>query len=219
MLTVTGAGASLTNQSGGVIAAVGKAGLVITGAVSNSGALEALGSNLTVDGAVSGAGTVLIIKGATADFAGAFSEGVTFRIGGVLALGQSKSYAGTITGFSTSGATALDLQDISYGTATKATYSGTSTSGTLTITDGTHTAKINFSGNYTASAWTIAGDGHGGTTITAAAGAPSVLHQPLLPFIAAMAGIGGASGGPNSGTCESWRPPTPALANPGPHVT
>ena len=45
-------------------------------------------------------------------------------------------------------------------------FKGTSTAGTLTITDGTHTAKINLTGNYTHSGFVTSSDGHGGTLIT-----------------------------------------------------
>ena len=39
-------------------------------------------------------------------------------------------------------------------------------SGTLTVTDGVHTASIELLGNYTASEFVAASDGHGGTLIT-----------------------------------------------------
>ena len=39
-------------------------------------------------------------------------------------------------------------------------------SGTLTVTSGTHSATLTLNGNYTASNFKLASDGHGGTTIT-----------------------------------------------------
>jgi hypothetical protein len=39
-------------------------------------------------------------------------------------------------------------------------------SGTLTVTDGTHTANITLLGQYTAAGFTATSDGHGGTIIT-----------------------------------------------------
>ena len=39
-------------------------------------------------------------------------------------------------------------------------------SGTLTVTDGVHTASIQLLGQYTASEFATASDGHGGTLIT-----------------------------------------------------
>ena len=59
----------------------------------------------------------------------------------------------------------LDLEDISFGSKTMATYSGTSTSGVLTVADGSHVAKITLEGDYLASTFTVSSDGHGGTTV------------------------------------------------------
>ena len=124
----------------GLIESAGAGGLVIDSAVANTGLMETRGGNLTVDGAVTGAGAVTV-DGGTASFAGAFNENVAFIFKGELALAHSQAYTATISGFSKSGATSLDLEDISF-TAASATYSGTTTSGVLTVTDGTHTAKL-----------------------------------------------------------------------------
>jgi hypothetical protein len=45
------------------------------------------------------------------------------------------------------------------------TFSGTSTGGTLTVTDGTHTAEIALSGNYLASSFVASADGSGGVDV------------------------------------------------------
>jgi phospholipase C len=45
------------------------------------------------------------------------------------------------------------------------TYSGTASGGTLTVTDGSHTANIALLGNYTASTFVTSSDGHGGTNV------------------------------------------------------
>jgi len=168
----------------GLIEATGAGGLTILSAVNNTGTLTTTKGVLAVDGAVSGAGTVRI-AGGTADFGGTFTENVTFVTKGELELAHSQAYTGTISGFSLTGATSLDLKDISFisGT-TKATYSGTTTSGTLTVTDGTHTAKIKLSGNYTASSFDVSSDGHGGTTVVD----PPAAAQAHA-FVAAMAGF------------------------------
>jgi hypothetical protein len=98
------------------------------------------------------------------DLASTFTEAVTFTgTTGVLELAHSQTYSGTISGFSTTGGTSLDLADIAFVSSTKATFSGTSASGVLTVTDGTHTAHINLTGNYTASTFTASSDGNGGT--------------------------------------------------------
>jgi len=179
----TGAG-TLTND--GLIESAGTGGVTIDGAIDNAGTLTAAKGTLSVDGAVTGAGKVLI-EGGTADFGSTFTQAVTFTAaGGELELAKSQTYTGTITGFAKTSITSLDLGDIDFISGkTKATYSGTTTSGTLTVTDGTHTAKIKLSGNYTASAFTVASDGHGGTKVVDPPGAAQA-----NAFIAAMASIG-----------------------------
>jgi hypothetical protein len=65
----------------------------------------------------------------------------------------------------------IDLEDIAFGTMTtnkghnsQVSYTGNAVSGTLTVTDGLHTAGIQLLGNYTASEF---------TTATAARSSPS----------------------------------------------
>jgi hypothetical protein len=187
-----GAGARFTDGGAVTVAAgqtiINSGTLTLAGAVSNSGTLEAAAGTLTVQGAVTGAGRVVITKG-TADFNAAFSQSVIFAAGatGVLELAQSTAYTGTVSGFSKTGATALDLADIAFASGTTtASFSGTTTAGTLTVTDGTHTAKIRLAGNYTASTWTVSSDGHGGTTVVDPAGPP----PRVAPLLAAMAALG-----------------------------
>jgi hypothetical protein len=166
----------------------------ISGPVANTGTLTLASGTLTVSGTVTGAGT-LAIKAGVADFTSTFGENVTFTsTSGVLELAKSQTYAGTITGFSKTGTNSLDLGDITFSAGTKATYSGTAISGVLTVTDGTHTAKIKLSGNYTASTFTVSNDGHGGTKVVDPS-APAT-HAPSSPqlFIDVMAGFGARGG-------------------------
>jgi hypothetical protein len=181
-----------TIANAGLIENVGTGGTTIMSAVANTGTLLVAKGVLTASAAVSGAGIVKI-GGGTADFASGFSENVTFTsTTGVLELAKSTTYTGSIAGFSKTGTTSFDLLDIASGTAS-ASYSGTTVSGVLTVTDGTHTAKITLIGDYTASTFTPTSDGHGGTSVvdpTALSGrTPS-----LQPLIAAMAGFGSAGG-------------------------
>ena len=44
-------------------------------------------------------------------------------------------------------------------------YTGNTTSGTLTVADGTHTARLAMLGNYELGNFTSASDGHGGTPL------------------------------------------------------
>ncbi len=59
----------------------------------------------------------------------------------------------------------LDLRDINFATAVITPSFTNTTSGTLTVTDGAHTAHILLLGNYMASIFTASNDGHGGTSI------------------------------------------------------
>jgi hypothetical protein len=137
-LTINTGSATIANA--GLIENTGAGGTIIQSAVKNTGILAAAGGTLTVDGAVTGTGSVHI-NGGTADFASTFSQNAVFGPTGVLELGHSQSYGGTITGFSKTGANSLDLGDIVFHAGTtKATYSGTKASGVLTVTDGVHTA-------------------------------------------------------------------------------
>ena len=62
------------------------------------------------------------------------------------------------------GTDVIDLIGLASSTA-KLSYSGTSTTGTLSASDGTQTAKINFTGSYSAANFVPVADGHGGTAI------------------------------------------------------
>jgi hypothetical protein len=58
-----------------------------------------------------------------------------------------------------------DLADFNFATIGNPTFTGTSTGGVLTVTDGSHTANIALLGNYLASTFTVSNDGHGGTFV------------------------------------------------------
>jgi hypothetical protein len=184
----------------------------LTKGVANAGTLTVQGGTLTVIGDVSGKG-LATIDGGLLDFTAAFGEDVRFSgKTGTLELAQSTAYGGTISGFSTKGKTFLDLDDIAFGKHTTVSYSGTKTAGVLTVTDGTHTAHIDLKGNYLASTFIAASDGHGGTIVhdpAKAAAGPSP-H----PLIAAMAGLGADGAGPLHPLAAIWRAEAPILAKP-----
>jgi hypothetical protein len=77
-----------------------------------------------------------LIKNATQDFAATFDEGVQFFTGsGVLELAHSADYSASISGFSRTRASRLDLGDIGFVDADEATLSGAASGGTLTAID------------------------------------------------------------------------------------
>jgi len=76
----------------------------------------------------------------------------------------------------------IDLPGIGFGAATTLAYSenNSRTGGTLTVTDGTHTAAIALLGNYMASTLVTGADGHDGTLVTEGSlpGQPVPLTHP-----------------------------------------
>ncbi|HZL00696.1 MAG TPA: hypothetical protein VFC47_12430, partial [Caulobacteraceae bacterium] len=200
-----------TVSNAGVIESAGTGGMTIAGAVSNSGALVAGSSTLTVQGAVTGTGIGEVENGTLALRSG-FTQNVTFTGGskGTLALAGSQAYSGVISGFSTTGATFLDLQDIIFADLLPASsgYSGNTTSGILTVKDSLgHTATIRLAGNYTASVFAFSKDTGGGTMVTdptkpPPAAAPHLAAPPLAhtAFVQAMASLAD----PGSARAVAW---------------
>jgi hypothetical protein len=96
--------------------------------------------------------------------------------GSTLALDTSTSFHGVVAGFGNNGVPdQIDLTDIAYGTAGKKgplSYNGNILGGTLTVTDGVHTANMALLGQYTASEFAVSNDGHGGALITFEATTP-----------------------------------------------
>jgi hypothetical protein len=154
------------------------------------------------------------IAGGTADFASAFTENVAFTTaGGILELADATTYTGTITGFAKTSITSLDLTDIAFTGAT-VSYSGTTASGVLTVKSGAETAKINLTGDYLSSAFTLSKDAGSGTIVTDPTAPAAKPPVTTLPLITAMAGFGGASGASHALASETSHMPHVALAAP-----
>ncbi|MHB8531052.1 MAG: hypothetical protein ACYC8V_16265, partial [Caulobacteraceae bacterium] len=230
---IGGGSLTLVNQAKGSIVSAGSTGLTIdTGAstVANAGLIEAgKGTTLTVksavantgrlgvaaggtvilDGPITGTGSAFVAGGAL-EALGAFNEKVSFVGSGVLELADSQAYTAKVSGFSKTATTSFDLLDIAYTQGvTGTTYqdNGKKTGGVLTVTDGTHTARINMVGDFSASTFTVASDGHGGTLIVdPKAGAATAFAQ-------AAAALGRGAGSAAPAAQESWRAP-PLLARP-----
>jgi hypothetical protein len=171
----------------------------IRSTITNNGLVEVLSGTLTFAGAVFGEGSVRI-GDATAYFETNEPWRVTFLAGdtGTLKMKLPQDAFPTLTGFSTVGGSAIDLSGI---VATKATYSGTATSGILTVTGG-KTARIRFVGDYLGVTWDLSSDGGNGTIVRAGASAPAATAAPL---VAAMASFG-------SQPTASSAPTVPGLA-------
>ena len=191
---------AITNA--GTIEATGSGGCIIDSVVVNTGTLSANGGTLMVNAAVTGSGVATINAGVL-DFNSSFNEAVTF-VGktGTLELAQSQGFSSKVKGFSARGGTTLDLRDIGFVDAGEATFSGTAAGGVLTVTDGTHTARINLKGDYLNATFIASGDGAGGTDVISRKthGAERWVHV----FISAMAEIGRPAS-------ASTRPPQPEM--------
>ena len=120
----------------------------------------------------------VVNAGATLELASTYPGTVTFAsTTGTLKLDNSANFAGTVAGMT--GSDTLDLADINFATIGTPSFSGTSTGGTLTVTDGNHTANIALLGNYIAATFTVSSDGHGGTfVVDPPVGGGSVLGNP-----------------------------------------
>ncbi|WP_420971556.1 AIDA repeat-containing protein [Bradyrhizobium sp. B120] len=105
-----------------------------------------------------------IAAGATLELTGASGATVAFQGStGTLKLDSSASFSGTVAGMT--GSDAIDFANINFASVHTPSFSGDSSHGTLTVTDGTVTASIALLGNYMASTFTTSSDGHGGTLV------------------------------------------------------
>jgi hypothetical protein len=156
--------------------------LTIAGALGNTGTLWADGGNVTVEGAVTGGGNAEISGGATLEFAAGSDAVVSFDAGasGTLKLDRSAGFTGTLAGFGAGDA--LDLGDIAFGSDDTLGYAANAagTGGTLTLSDGTHTASLALLGQYAAAGFAIGADANGGMLVTYTAQSGSGADQALL---------------------------------------
>jgi hypothetical protein len=175
--------------------------------------IEAAGGTVTLAGLVSGAGHA-VIAGGLFDCQSAFIQNVTFTTAtGILELHDSRTYTGTIAGFSAKGGTSLDLTDIKFVSSAEASYSGTKTGGVLSVTDGKNVAHIDLTGDYTAATFAAASDGVGGVLVQTSATAIAS-NAPIHRFVARMASMAGAPAAPLGDGYRCWAEPHNALAAP-----
>jgi ELWxxDGT repeat protein len=135
---------------------------VVSGSSTALQALEpSFQQDLNGDGLI---GRPMIGAGETLQVTSTYSGQVVFTATtGILELLKSSGFAGTVAGM-----TADDIIDFDMIDPTRVqvpTYSGDSSGGTLTVTDGSHTASIALLGNYLSSTFVASSDGHGGTKV------------------------------------------------------
>ncbi len=152
----------------GTLEATGRGGLIIQSDVANTGILWANGGNVTLEGNVSGNGSALISGSATFEFAAASAENTAFAPGstGTLVLDHGFDFAGIVSGVTASNH--LDLLDFSFanGVAVNYTANAQDNGGTLSVTDGEHTANIALSGHFDPAGFQTGVDRGTGTLIS-----------------------------------------------------
>ncbi|HVL53460.1 MAG TPA: VCBS domain-containing protein, partial [Vitreimonas sp.] len=123
----------------GTLSATGSGGLVVNGAVQNFGTISAYGGSVTLHGAVTGFGEVLIGDAGSVTFGGAAEAKVAFDAGasGTLVLEDTFHFDGTIAGFDDNDAIHLGLDG-------ELDFAG----GTLTIASGDQSVSLTFIGDY-----------------------------------------------------------------------
>jgi hypothetical protein len=150
----------------GTLEATGAGGLVVQSAVDNSGLLWANGGNLVLNGTVSGAGSALISGAGTLEVGGTGSLNVTFdaTASGLLKLDHF-DFSGVVSGFD--GNDKLDFVAVDFGAGTSVSFAvnGSGTGGTLSVSDGVHTASVDLLGVYAADSFATGTDGQGGTLV------------------------------------------------------
>ena len=102
------------------------------------------------------------------EFGAASDQNTTFTAGatGTLKLDQAESFTGSVSGFGAGDA--LDLTDIASGANLTVGYAANAdgTGGTLSISDGAHSASIALLGQFAASGFQVGSDAGSGTMVT-----------------------------------------------------
>ena len=163
---------------------------------SNSSTIEVQSGTLKLDTAISGTGTLTIDAGATLEVTSGVTSGQTVAFSsttGMLKLDQAENFNGVISGFSTTDGTQansdqIDLADINHRSLSFSEQFNSATD-TLTVTDGTNTAVIYFTGtvgnlNFVGDGNLVGGvSGTSGTIVydppsTGQGVGPVVMHDP-----------------------------------------
>ncbi len=149
--------------------------------LSGAGANLGLRINTTATGPAGPSGGSFSITGSTElELFGASTANVTFAPGdtGMLKLDSSPQFKGTVAG--PAPGNELDLADIGFGATTTLGYTPNAgnTGGTLSVSDGNHSAAVALLGQYIAGNFVTGSDGHGGTLIAELPPIRPLLAQP-----------------------------------------
>jgi autotransporter-associated beta strand protein len=179
----------------GTLTNTGPAAHLVLTKASFSGVLAGAFTTVDVKGAVAltgsetFSGTARLFAGGDLTTFGTFAEAVQFDGGGTLTLAFPSRFTGVISGFAAG--SVIDLRNITTGSAASVVYN--SATKVLTVSDGTHTDHLTFTGALAQGNFQPIADTTGGTEIefAAAARAPGAvrLAQALASF-----GSGSAAG-------------------------
>nr|WP_249810540.1 VCBS domain-containing protein [Bradyrhizobium sp. 176] len=152
----------------GTLESTGSGGLVIESAVANSGLLWANGGTVTAQAEVTGSGTAEISGAGAMEFGAASSANVVFDANatGHLILDDAFHFTGTVSGLAASND--IDLKGIAFGADTTLSFieNQAGTGGTLTVSDGAHTANVVLLGQYDPTGFNDKADSTNGTAIS-----------------------------------------------------
>jgi hypothetical protein len=116
----------------------------------------------------SGTGSFTLSQHGSLEFGAGDSQKVTFAPGatGTLKIDHSLTapFTGYVSGLSTKNA--IDLVDLTWSKQSMtATYAGSASGGTLTVSNGTNSVKLNLLGDYRTASWSLSKDKNGGTLV------------------------------------------------------
>ncbi|WGR93892.1 hypothetical protein MTX20_05475 [Bradyrhizobium sp. ISRA435] len=130
--------------------------------------LWANGGTVTALGEVSGSGTAEISGTGTMEFGAASAANVTFDANatGHLILDDAFHFTGTVSGLTANDD--IDLKGIGFGAETTVSFTGNQagTGGTLTVSDGVHTANLVLLGQYDPTGFNEKADATNGTVVS-----------------------------------------------------
>ncbi|HEV2334791.1 MAG TPA: NF038122 family metalloprotease [Stellaceae bacterium] len=211
---VYGGTATGTVVSNGGAQFVAFGGTAIGSTVRSGGFLEVFSAGRASGTTISRSGSEIVSSGSIANVttingglfevaSGGVAGGtVTFVSGGTLQLDAGAGFTGTIKGFASPDR--IDLRRISFaaGPTQSFTEAPSSTSGTLTVTDGTHTVQLTLLGFHATNDFALSSDNHGGTQVT---DPPAAFAASSLTF-ADIAPARLHSGAPNPSSARSYLP-------------
>ncbi|MDR3468784.1 MAG: hypothetical protein P4M07_22880, partial [Xanthobacteraceae bacterium] len=143
------------------------------GAISDAGTIEVQSGSSKIGSAVTGTGKIIIDAGATLeiDSSASVAAGDTISFDaktGTLLLDHAQNFHGTVSGFSGDGTLAgsdhIDLANINYHSTHFSEHFNSATD-VLTVSDGSHSATLQFVGAYVAANFSFTSDGNGGTIV------------------------------------------------------